>query len=103
MNQSNVTTIEWYTLPRNGNGGAAIVRWRASTSDTYDAFFRDYHGLQYNALSYLLGDKPPRYGLPCLIGEQSISTHGVVLFVADEKIDAVVKWWRRDYGHHRPN
>lgn len=72
MNQSNVTTIEWYTLPKNGNGGAAIVRWRASTSDTYDTFFRDYNGRQYNALSYLLGDKPPRYPLPALTNRDAL-------------------------------
>lgn len=42
------TTIIWITLPRNGNGGAAIVKWRQEDRD----------------IGYLLGDKPAHYPVP---------------------------------------
>jgi hypothetical protein len=61
-----VTLIDWYTLPRNGNGGACIVRWRMSTNDTYNTSFRDYSNRQANALSYLVGASPPHYPVPAI-------------------------------------
>lgn len=61
------TTIHWLTLPQgsarsrslgNGNGGAALVTWRSGTYDTWQ-----WLGVDHD-ISYLLGDKPPRYPVP---------------------------------------
>lgn len=58
---SEPTTIHWLTLPRNGNGGAALVTWRTSTLDTTTFYVQ---GKQH--IAYLLGDKPPRYPVPAI-------------------------------------
>lgn len=60
--RDNITTIDWYTLPRNGNGGAAFVSWHASTTDTQFPYDR----YPQASICYLVGAKPPRYPLPAL-------------------------------------
>lgn len=56
---SEPTTIHWLTLPRNGNGGAALVTWRQSTQDSMVDYW-------HKRISYLLGGQPPRYPLPAI-------------------------------------
>lgn len=53
------TTIHWLTLPRNGNGGAALVTWRQSTQDSMVDYW-------HKRISYLLGGWPPRYPVPAI-------------------------------------
>ncbi len=56
LTQDNITTIDWYTLPRNGNGGAAITYLRGSTNDSS----------VYDRAGYLLAqNRLPRYPMPC--------------------------------------